>query len=51
MDMEKVLSERFEKYLFELKEMSYLEGMDSVRKTKTYRLGKTLLKPLDFFKK
>ena len=34
-----------------IKQEAYLNGMDAVRKTRTYKTGKVVLKPLRFFKK
>lgn len=51
LDVEMLLAEKFENHLVDLQTTAYVKGMDAVRKTKTYKLGKAVLKPLNFLKK
>ena len=51
LDVEKVLKGNFNQYLDDMKKTAYRKGMDSVRKSKSYRIGKAMLAPFKVFNK
>ena len=48
---EDVVLVQFKSYIETLKKEAYIKGMDDVRQTKTYRLGKAILRPFNFLKR
>lgn len=49
-DLEKVLAGNCDHYFENMKEEARLQGMDNIRQTTTYRIGKTILYPLKVLK-
>ena len=48
---EDVVLVKFKDFVESLKSEYYLNGMDAVRQTKTYKIGKAILKPFSYIKK